>query len=103
METTLVYQRVIAVANFFLENASHLTIDALKEFDPTVEQIARDLRMLSNILKGLAGDSYDDENMSINAFQCCLTMERIARCIEEDNEQELNSLVKQLEMHTKVP
>ncbi len=103
MDTLLVYQRVIGVANYFLENASHLKLDDLKEFDPTVEQLAQDLRALATLLKGLAGDSYDDENMSINAFQCCLTMERIAACVEENNEHDLNELVQQLEMHTKAP
>ena len=98
-----VYERVLKVANIFLKNASHLTIDGLKELDPTVEQLAKDLRMLAHIVKALAGDSYDDENMAINAFQCCIIMERIAKCVELEDDAELFSLVQSLEKHVTVP
>ena len=103
MDTKHVYQRVLAVANFFLTNASHLTIGALKDFDPTVEQIATDLRTLANLLEALASDSYEDQNMSVNAFECCLTMKQIADCVETENEQDYENLVKKLEMHTNAP
>lgn len=103
MDCALVYQRVLAVANFFLKNASHLTFDGLKELNPTVDQIAKDLRTLAKLLKALASDDYDDENMAINASQCCVVMERIARCVESNNEQELSELLRSLEKHVSVP
>jgi len=103
MELSGLYYRIIEVANFFLRNASHLTIDALKDFDPSVEVIAKNMRTLATIVKDLAGDNYDDENMAINAFQCCLIMERIADIVAKGEGDDLDSLVKQLELHTKVP
>lgn len=103
MEVEEIYQRVLSVANYFVKNASYLTINNLKEFDPTVDQIAKDLRTLANIMKVLAGDNYSDENMAINAFQCCFIMEKIAGCVEKDDEVQLRQLVQDLEMHVQVP
>jgi hypothetical protein len=103
MDVKQLYYRIIVVANFFLGNASHLTVRELQEYDPTVAQIAKDMRTLATILKGLAGDTYEDENMAINALQCCRIMERIADVVASGNEGELEALVKNLELHTNVP
>jgi len=102
-EVTDLYYRVINVVNFFLENAACLTFEALKEFDPSVEKIAKNMRMLANVLKELAGDSYEDEKMALNAFQCCLTMERLADVVAAGDGQDLENLMHELEMHARVP
>jgi hypothetical protein len=100
-----VYLRTLAVANFFVKNATAvgLTLDGLTGLDPSVQQFAHDMRVLSTIIKGLAGGSFEDENMAINAFQCCLIMERIAEAMEARREDQIESLVKDLERHIYVP
>ncbi len=103
MDILVIYQRVILVANSFTENADILTIDILKDFDPSVEIIARNLRFLANIIKDIAGESYEDQDIALNAFQCCLIMEQIADAVAEEDDSKLDDLVKQLEVHTKVP
>lgn len=103
MDVLDLYYRIIRVANFFLENASVLTIQELRRVNPSVAQLAKDMRMLAMILKELATSNYDDTSVAINAFQCCLLMERIADAVEKDDEHLLDELVRQLELHTNVP
>lgn len=103
MDTRSLYLKIITIADFFLRNNAILSIEALKDFDPTVEELARIMRSLANILKDLAADSYEDENMAINAFQCCLIMERLAVVVKDENEDALEELIKTLEMHVLVP
>lgn len=98
-----IYYRVIQITSAFLEQSSGLTIDALKTVDPSVEQLAKTMRTLATVLKDLAGDSWDDENMALNAFQCCLTMERLADVVATSDEDGLNQVLKDLELHAKVP
>lgn len=97
------YYRVIDVANFFVTNSSIITIESLKEHDPSVEEMAKAMRLMATVLKDLAGDSYDDTDMAMNAFQCCLIMEQIADVVADDNEDGLEDLVRQLEVHVNVP
>lgn len=105
MEVRALYERILKVANYFVKNASAsgLTIDGLKKLDPSVQQIAKDMRMLAVIIRGLAGESYEDENMAINAFQCCLIMERLADAVASEQQGQLDALMKELERHITVP
>jgi len=103
MELRQVYNRMLFVANHFLENASHLTLESLKEYDPSVDQISKNMRMLATILKDLAGDNYEDSNMAMNAFQCCLIMERLADAVASNNGDDLETIVKEFEIHVNVP
>ena len=99
-EVQLVYQRVVKVANYFLENANGgLSLDDLKEFDPTVERIARNMRILAMVVRELASDSCGDEDIAINAHQCCIVMEQIALAVELEREDDIPDLVKTLDMH----
>lgn len=98
-----VYWRVLEVTNYFLTNAQHLTFESLKDFDPSLEMIAKRMRFLANIVKDLAGDNYEDEDMAMNAFQCCLIMEQIAEAVTDNHEECITSLMRQLETHVKVP
>jgi len=98
-----IYYRVIEITNSFLQGASGLTIEALKEVDPSVEKLAKTMRMLATVLKDLAGDSWDDEKMALNAFQCCLTMERLAEVVAKSDDGELSDVLRELELHAKVP
>lgn len=92
------------VAGYFLKNAPFLTIQDLKDHDPSLTEITRDLRILIAVLQELAvADSYEDERMSINALQCCLTLERLARVVASGREEELDDIYRELEMHVTVP
>ncbi len=97
------YYRVIATANTFLEGRSWFTIEALKEIDPSVEQLAKTMRLIATVLKDLAGDSYEDTSMALNAFQCCLVMERLADIVGREDDGELEQALNELELHAKVP
>ena len=106
MDMSNLYFRVLQVVNYFLESSSHISVAALKDFDPTVNQLAKSLRVLATILKDLAGESYEDQDMAINAFQCVLIMEQIANLVgsvDDNCEQQLELLVKSLEGHAKAP
>lgn len=99
-EVRLVYQRVVKVANFFLDNArGGLSLNDLKEFDPSVERIAKNMRLLAMLVRELADDNCDDQSIAINAHQCCIIMEQIALSVELKEESSIPSLVEQLDMH----
>lgn len=102
-EAKKTYYRIISVANYFLENAAHLTFEALKEFNPSVEELAKIMRTLAHMLKEVAGSNYEDEDMALNAFQCCIIMEQLADAVAKDNGDNVEQLMQQLETHTKVP
>ncbi|TXL12890.1 hypothetical protein BMR04_14870 [Methylococcaceae bacterium HT3] len=103
MKVDEIYYRIINAVNFFLESVGSITIDGLKEVNPSVERIAKDMRTLSNILKDLAGSSYEDQNLAINALQCCFIMEELAIAVSEEREGDFDELFRKLELHTKVP
>ena len=98
-----IYYRVIAIASHFLEEARYLSVEGLRDVDPTVAHLAKTMRMLASVLKDLAGESWDDEKMAHNALQCCLVMERLADVVAKDGEDELGEVLTQLETHTNVP
>ena len=102
-EIQRIYYRVIEITNSFLEASSGLTIEGLREFDPSVEKLAKIMRTLATVLKDLAGDSWDDERMALNAFQCCLTMERLAEVVANSDDGGLAEVLRELEIHAKVP
>jgi len=105
MDFESLYRRILKIVNYFLKEGAHLNLQVLKDFDPSVEQIAKDLRMLSGILKELASDNYDDQNMAINAFQCVLIMEQIAKLVVlgSNDEAEYERFVKSLEALADAP
>ncbi len=103
MDTLTIYQRVLQTVEYFLKNAAHLTINELKDFDPSIEELAKNLRTLATILGSLASSGYDDEDMAINALQCCLELEKLAQIVQDEQEDELEELFLRLEMHVKAP
>lgn len=98
-----IYYRVIELANSILKESSILSIEALKEIDPSVEELSKVMRLLANVLKEFAGDSWEDEKMALNAFQCCLTMERLAEVVANSDHDGLANVLKELEINTRVP
>lgn len=104
LDTRSVYVRILTVANYFLVQARLFSIEELKQAtDPSVSDQVRRIKMLANIIKELAADTYDDESMALNAFQCCLLMERCVIAIDKSDSIELDSLTGQLEKHINVP
>jgi hypothetical protein len=102
MDTRDIYARVLVIVEFFLKNAAHLTITELQNYNPSIEELARDVKRLASILGVLAND-YEDENMAINALQCCLQLRNLANVVRHGEESELDSIFKTLELHTQVP
>jgi hypothetical protein len=102
MNTREVYVRVLHIVEFFLKNAMHLSIADLQNHDPSIEELAKDVRKLSFVLRILVEDC-EDENMAINALQCCIEMERLARAVRSGNESDLEGIFRNLEMYIKVP
>lgn len=102
METRQIYLRVLTIVEYFLKNAAHLSIQQLQNYDPSLEQLADDLGTLAAIMQALSG-CYEDENMAINAIQCCHEMRRLAKAVRAENEGELEAIFKNLEMHARVP
>ena len=105
METKDVYWRILKVVEHFLKSAkSNLTIEALAKLDPTLEEIAEDVKLLAALLRQLAvRDSYEDTNMALNAIQCCNVLERLVETVKCGDQDELDGLVEELEMHVNVP
>ena len=96
-----VYRRVFAVVGYFLEAAEPLLtvsgVNNLETIDPTVGQMAQTLRRLHAVIGVLANDSYQQEDMKINALQCVLMMEQIAVCIENSDSEGVVQLISNLE------
>jgi hypothetical protein len=99
------YWRIIKVIEHFLKSSrSNLSVEALKELDPTIEQVAEDLRMLAGIFNVLAvAGSYEDTNMALNALQCVNVMERLVIAVSDGKQDDLESIIKELEVHVNVP
>lgn len=82
------------------------TIEALQEYDPSVEVIASNLRKLATIIKilsGTNGGGEEAETLAINAFQCAIIMEQIAKAVQLGHEDELEPLMTRLKLHSNVP
>lgn len=104
-DTRTLYLRVLTIASDFVQQADgvELSIATLRELNPSASKIARHIRMVANIINDIATDGFDDENMAMNAFQCCFLLERIAEAIAEGDELGLQKLVRSLEKHSNAP
>lgn len=98
------YYRVVKIADRFLETATGLSIEALKDYDPSIELIAKNIMKLAEILRIFANDSDHTQNgMAINANQCAITIASIGQAVAASNEDEVLRLLHQLEGHVCVP
>ena len=80
-----------------------MSVSDLKDFDPSVEELAKVIKELATILRLLASSSYEDENMAINALQCCFEMEKLAKAVQDEDDSALEEVFRRLEMHVNVP
>lgn len=95
MDTHTIYLKVVKVAQAFVSQRAHLTIEALNDFDPSLEELAEVVRSISEMISALSSD-FKDRNMAINAFQCSLDLERLARAALDGDQQEVDSALDAL-------
>lgn len=101
------YQRVFSVVEYFLAEAEPVltiaSLEKLKAIDPTVGQMAKTLRKLHAVIGVLANDSYEQEEIKINALQCVVTMEQIAVGMENSDIERVMQLISELEKLKNAP
>lgn len=101
------YHRVFSVVEYFLAEAEPVltiaSLDKLHIIDQTVGQMAKTLRKLHSVIGVLANDSYEQEEIKINALQCVLTMEQIAVGIENSDTDRVIQLINELEKLKNAP
>lgn len=95
MDTRTIYYRVVQIANIFVSKRAHLTIAAVSDFDPSVEEFAEIVASVAEMIQAIAGD-FSDENMAMNAFQCSLDLHRLARAVLEKNQEDFESALDAL-------
>jgi hypothetical protein len=103
MDSRSVYVRLLNIVDYFVSHAAHLRVEELKGFDPSIEELEREIKKLSGIIGALASSSYEDENMAINALQCCFEMERLAHAVRQQDDTVLEEIFRKLEMQSKAP
>ncbi|MFM5404086.1 hypothetical protein ACET89_16955 [Aeromonas veronii] len=95
------YQTIFKVAQYFLTQAKFYTIEQLREFDPSFDEVAKHARLLASNLTTLgAMGAWDEERIALNAQQACLLMERIALAITKGTEDKLQEAVSELDRMT---
>ena len=93
------FQKSITIINNFTNEISYLSLDSLKNLDPSIDKMAQTIKLVANFLKTIASEPFYDENKAINIFQCSLIMERMAASVKDNNLKEFRSLLKELEKH----
>jgi hypothetical protein len=101
MDTAELYQRIIRIVTLFTQEAYSLTINELDGLDPTVEELTKDLKFLSELLDKISKDDYSEINMRLNAAQCVIFMELVSTCINDNNQEDLDKYMVELEKHAK--
>jgi hypothetical protein len=102
MDTASLYQEIISVIQeAFIGPAEKfgVSIVELKALDPSIDELISHLKGLTGILKLFADDNHSEINMSIDASQCVVIMERIAQAIREKDQEEVDKLIIELKKH----
>lgn len=106
-----VFQAVFKIVRKFTDDTGIMSVDTdtividyelLVSLDPSADKVAKIVRFLSNILRGIIELSPDPshENMMINVDQCVIELERMARAINRRDETEFTHAVRQLHIAT---
>ena len=103
LDTRDIYLKLLKVLESFVTNAVHLDVQALKNYNPSIEELAKDIFVFSSIIETMSNNSYEDENMVINAKQCAIKMRMMAEAIRNNNNQEVTCIFKELGKLTHVP
>ena len=98
-----VYVRLLDIVDYFVQRAASLRVEDLQSFNPSLDELAATIRKLATVVRALASTSYEDEQIAINALQCCFEMQRLADVVREGNNEQLEEIFRRLEMYTRVP
>jgi hypothetical protein len=98
-----IYAKILKIVEYFLNNAVHLTVQELQGYNPSVAQLAKDIRKAANLLRALSSSSYEDEAMAINALQCFYEMDKLAKVVETEDDAGLEEIFRRLDAHIKAP
>ncbi len=101
-DTAGLYQRIISIIwkSFIVPAEKYgLTVAELNNIDPSIEDLILHLNGLNAILKLIAKDNHSEINMSINASQCVVIMERMAQAIKQQDQKEIEVLMLELKRH----
>lgn len=78
-------------------------IDALRALNPSAEKLALEVRKLSDLIKAIGNlieYDYSVENIAINAAQRALSLELVARAIENNDLEHLRQAIEMLRQHS---
>ena len=96
MEDALdLYHRVVRVANQFLRNAKMFELAELQDHNPTYEELAKIMVVLSSLISDLADD--DDPMLGQKAKDYANIMTEMAQAIADKNEDRLSECVIELD------
>jgi hypothetical protein len=76
-----------------------LSVTELQGLDPSIDELIFHLNGLNRILRLFAKDGYSEINMSIDASQCVVIMERIAQAIRGEDQKTIDELITELKKH----
>gem|GEM_PF-1418067 len=93
------YNALLHAANRVLHQAKNYSISVLKLENPTYAEIAAQFREVCTIIDLLA-NQIDDPHTAQKAQEYVGCMEGIAKAIDEDDAEALDSFVKQLDMRS---
>lgn len=102
METHNIYLKVVEIANIFVLKRAHLTISVLQDFDPSVEEFAETVRSIAEMIHALSSD-FSDSNMAINAFQCSLDLQALAKAVLSEDQESVDRALDSLESYVNGP
>lgn len=95
----ILYDSLLHAANRVLHQAKNYSISVLKLENPTYAEIAAQFREVCSIIDLLASQ-IDDSHTAQKAREYVGCMEGIAKAIDDDDSEALDSFVKQLDMRS---
>lgn len=101
-DTSSIYFKVVKIAKEFFDNRGIFTVDVLADINPSVEQLAKSVKTISELISLLSND-FSDQNMAINAKQCSLELFQLATAVKDFDHERTQELLHLLEKYTKGP
>ncbi|MEG0619270.1 MAG: hypothetical protein RR557_08225 [Bacilli bacterium] len=80
-----------------------IDIEELRALNPSAEKLALAVRKLSDLIKAIGNliqYDYSVENIAINAAQSALSLELVARAIENNDSDHLKQAIEMLRQHS---
>jgi inactivated superfamily I helicase len=89
------YEMILQTANRFLRNANMFELSALRDHNPSYDEIAKIMKELAKTITDLADEF--DPMLGQKAIDYANCMHQMALAIRKDNEVELSNLVANLQ------